>query len=262
MNYSQIAQFYDLIHAEMTADIDLLLSLAEESSKEILELGCGTGRLAVPLARAGHKVTGIDLSDEMLDIARRKLEREPAHVRASVVLRQGDMVNIDLGRCFDLVIVSHNSLNEHTPKDVQRIFKAVGSQLSEGGLAFFDLSNPLDYFAHEDGEGVWIEDRTFIDLEGGGMLHQRSKVSLSSLEQQVRIIRKLKYVSDEESPALEYAGESTYYLLYPHEIELMLADAGMRISALFGGYRREPFEEESQRMIVVAQSSEDRSIRT
>ena len=60
--YDQIAHYYDLTHADLTDDIDFILSLAQAVNGPILELGCGSGRLLLPLARAGFTVTGVDNS--------------------------------------------------------------------------------------------------------------------------------------------------------------------------------------------------------
>ncbi len=68
--YDQIARFYDLTHAELTADLPFVLQLASEAGGPILELGCGSGRLLLPLARAGHSVIGLDLSGAMLAMQR------------------------------------------------------------------------------------------------------------------------------------------------------------------------------------------------
>jgi cyclopropane fatty-acyl-phospholipid synthase-like methyltransferase len=68
--YAAIAALYDLEHGEYDADLDLYLSLALATGDPVLELGCGSGRLLVPLAEAGHRVTGVDQSRPMLERAR------------------------------------------------------------------------------------------------------------------------------------------------------------------------------------------------
>ena len=57
--YDQIAHYYDLTHADLTEDIDFILDLARQSNGPILELGCGSGRLLLPLARAGFMTVGV-----------------------------------------------------------------------------------------------------------------------------------------------------------------------------------------------------------
>jgi len=74
------AEYYDLAYRQVTDDINYYLETAWNQGGPVLELGCGTGRITLQLARAGLTVTGIDISTEMLDQARRKLAREPRRV--------------------------------------------------------------------------------------------------------------------------------------------------------------------------------------
>ena len=69
--YDTIAHYYDVIHADLTEDIKLLLRVADPVRGRVLELGCGTGRIMIPLARAGYDITGVDNSVEMLAIGRK-----------------------------------------------------------------------------------------------------------------------------------------------------------------------------------------------
>jgi SAM-dependent methyltransferase len=71
--YEQTAKYYDLVHAELKDDIPLVLTLAGQGKGPILELGCGTGRLLLPLARAGYEVIGLDNSPAMLAKAKARL---------------------------------------------------------------------------------------------------------------------------------------------------------------------------------------------
>jgi len=262
MNYHQIAHYYDLIHAKLTGDIELVLSLASGESKKILDLGCGTGRIAIPLARAGHSVDGIDLSKEMLNLARTKLDREPEEVQLSVSLTQGDMTDFDFEQRYDLVLISQNTLHEHARKQVYKIFRLIQKHLAPSGILFLDLSNPFTYFSHQEGDNIWIEDQSFQDPETGYLIHQRSSVSIELTDQKVRILRTLKAVPIDATLGETYTHESTYHLLYPHQVELLLGAAGMRIAQIYGGYERESFGDNSQRFIVLASLRVDSGVRT
>src|SRR5689334_13447124 len=88
-DYDRFAPFYDLEFAEFDDDLRLYFAFAEHSGGPILELGCGTGRLVVPLAEAGYDVTGVDLSPAMLALATETVER--AGVANSVTLLEDDI---------------------------------------------------------------------------------------------------------------------------------------------------------------------------
>src|SRR5207237_10593984 len=88
-DYDLIAPFYDIEHAHFDEDVDLYLNFAEACGGPLLELACGSGRLLVPLARAGYRVTGVDTSGRMLELARRALEAEGLEERCTLVQQDG-----------------------------------------------------------------------------------------------------------------------------------------------------------------------------
>ncbi len=252
MNYDQIASYYDLTHAEQSADIALILSLVSGEHRTVLELGCGTGRIALPLARAGCTVVGLDKSQEMLLLARKKLDREPVDLSSSILWVEGDLTSFQLGQKFDLVTLSHNTLHELTRDGVRAVFRQIREHLKADGMVFIDLSNPFLYFSHREGDNIWVEDKSFLDPESGYLLHQRSTVSIDPRKQQIRVLRALKMQESESTQGKQLTYESTYDLFYPHEVDLLMDKAGLQLVQLFGGYDREPFGEGSERLLVIA----------
>jgi ubiquinone/menaquinone biosynthesis C-methylase UbiE len=149
--YDTVADFgalYDAVPAYGTrADVAFYLEEAERAgeSSRVLELGCGTGRLTLPLAQAGHEVTGIDFSPAMLARAREKLAAEPRSVQDRVTLVEGDARRIELGATspFDLVLAPFRVL-QHFPAiaDQLDVLAAVRRQLRPGDRLVFDVFNP------------------------------------------------------------------------------------------------------------------------
>lgn len=86
-------------------DVPFYVEAARESGGPVLELGCGTGRVLIPTARAGIETVGFDLSAGMLEACQRRLRAEPPELRDRVSLHRGDMRNFDLGRTFRLVTI-------------------------------------------------------------------------------------------------------------------------------------------------------------
>lgn len=104
------AEFYDMLHSDLS-DVQTYVSWAQEYGPSVLELGSGTGRILLPMVRAGVEVTGIELSEDMLRLCRQKLEKETREVRNRVTLVHGDMREIQLGKQYDLIIAPCNVLN-------------------------------------------------------------------------------------------------------------------------------------------------------
>jgi SAM-dependent methyltransferase len=101
-----IPEFYDHIVPYATrADVRFYVEAARECGGPVLELGCGTGRILVPTARAGVEIAGLDASEGMLDACRRRLRAEPPEVQGRVSLHRGDLRDFDLARAFRLVTI-------------------------------------------------------------------------------------------------------------------------------------------------------------
>lgn len=110
---------------------------------EVLEYGIGNGRIALPIARQGVRVTGIDLSRPMLRDLEARLAREPAAVRALVAVRHGDMRKVRLGRRFPLVIAPFNvMLHLYSLAEIEGFLARVREHLSEDGEFVLDVSVP------------------------------------------------------------------------------------------------------------------------
>lgn len=139
------------IYAGRTADLPVVqgdvmfyLGLARRGGGSALELGCGTGRVVLPLARAGVEATGLDLSQSMLDVAAEQLAKEPAEVAARATFVHGDMTDFDLGREVGLVYLAFRSfMMLTTPEEQQRCLEAAYRHLTPGGALAIDLFDPL-----------------------------------------------------------------------------------------------------------------------
>ncbi|MGW8319515.1 MAG: class I SAM-dependent methyltransferase, partial [Candidatus Promineifilaceae bacterium] len=164
--YDTIARYYDLIHGELTADIPLVIELAQEAADPVLELGCGTGRLLLPLARAGHEVVGLDNSPAMLDLARAKLAKEPAEVRQRVTLVTADMAMFELTQRFGLVMSLNSTLMNLPPMAMQATLNRANRHLLPSGQLLVDLDNPA-LLPGDAGESVLVLEQTMVDPSSG-----------------------------------------------------------------------------------------------
>ena len=134
-----------------TAHVSYYVDLARQASGEVLELACGTGQLTVPLASAGLRITGLDLSEPMLSAARQRAAAQ----KVSVEHLPGDMRDFDLGRRFALIFIARNSLlHLHSTEDILAAFAMVRRHLAPGGIFAFDIFNPkirvVGQFEHSD----------------------------------------------------------------------------------------------------------------
>ncbi|MGD9155518.1 MAG: class I SAM-dependent methyltransferase [Bacillota bacterium] len=119
--YAKTACYYDYdIRDIVKADLPFYLKYAAKYPGEILELACGTGRVAFTLAQNGLRVSGIDLSASMLEQFELKLQRESGEVRERIRLTKADMADFDLGRKFSLIIAPFRAFQSLTNIAQQR----------------------------------------------------------------------------------------------------------------------------------------------
>lgn len=128
----------------MDGDIDFYRRLAGETGGPVLEVGCGTGRVAVVLAADGHEVVGVDLSAPMLRLAEQRRACLEAEVAARISFRQADMTTLDLGRDFALVVTPSRVFQFALTSHAQRqALATLRRHLRPDGQLVLDLFDPL-----------------------------------------------------------------------------------------------------------------------
>jgi SAM-dependent methyltransferase len=244
------AEVYDYQTQGRGNDVPFWLSLAEEADDETLEIACGTGRVLLPLARAGVRVTGLDVSKAMLEVARGKLHREPAEVAERVNLIHGDMTEFELGRQFGLVIIPFSAFQVLlTRADQRACLKRCRAHVRPNRLLAIDVFNPHlsrltlpqpvqegpEEFAGPGGEAVRWSGETEYDL------------ATQTLRSRWRYERT---APGGETTASEHLLELHYFFRF--EMEWMLEACGFQVEALYGNFDRSAFAADSPELIFVA----------
>lgn len=146
LEYQDFASIYDSLW-NYKADLPLWSKFAKLSKGEILELSCGTGRVSIFLAKKGYKITGIDISDNMLNIGRKKVKK--LNLTNKIKMIQGDIFDFNLRKKFNLVIIPLSSFY-YGQKKLQKIncLKNIYKHLNKGGYCVIDnyrytVSSPL-----------------------------------------------------------------------------------------------------------------------
>jgi len=214
----------------------------------VLEVGCGTGRILLPIARAGGAVTGIDSSSQMLERCRTKLAAEPAAVRARVKLLQHDMRDFNLGATYPLIIAPFRVVQHLTTVDDQlRFLDVVARHLAPGGRFIFDVFNPrFDILVGAD--GVEREDTPEQRLPEGRTFRRTYRVARVRWIDQVSESELIYYV---DGKRYVQAFEMRWYLAA--ELRHLLARAGFRVREIYGDFARGPLVDGCPELIVSAQ---------
>jgi len=233
---------------DWTADIPFYLELASKVDGPVLECACGTGRLAIPLARAGADVTGLDLSKEMLNVFRAKLKKENAGTRKRIHLHRGDMRNFSLGKKFGMAFVGFASfLHLLTVKDEEDCLKSVLKHLRPNGIFIVDAFNPdlsrpqqlvrLDKVRQHGKEMILRFNEQEMDLE--------NKV--------INATNVYDFVSQSGSVKRKVIRFQLRYI-FKDELVHLFERTGYSVEQVYGNYDKSPFKDESPRIICVAQT--------
>lgn len=142
--YRRFAQFYELYVGPFADDVPMYLEFAARAQGPVIEVGAGSGRVTLPLARAGHDVIAIDISPSMLTQLRSGLRREPLEVRRRVRVIAADATKLSLGRASDLIIVPYFTFNYLLASRARdAAIRRLMDHLADDGRIVLDVFIPL-----------------------------------------------------------------------------------------------------------------------
>lgn len=230
--------FYDQVlgRGMAIADAEFVdTALALQPGSQVLDLGCGVGRHAIPLAQIGHQVTGVDLSVRMLDLAA-ELAREK---QVDVTLERRDMRELKGLGPFDACACLYTVLGYFDDDENAAVLRAVHAVLASTGKLLLDVTNPLALMAQWPGER-WREGPFGVTRE-----ISRYDALTGRLTAERMLLR-----GDGQREQLP-ASEVRMYA--PNELKTLLTDCGFVVDQLHGGLRGEAFDwKRSPRQVWVA----------
>jgi len=238
--YALVADLYDhVVPYRDRPDITFFVEAAKESGSPILELGSGTGRVLIPIARAGFEIVGLDLSPRMLAVCRQRLGGEPEAVQARVQLVQGDMRDFDLGRTFSLVTIPFRPFQHLlTVEDQLSGLASIRRHLVDRGVLILDAFNPsLDALANRSIGEEFGEEPEF-SLADGRRVVRRHKTVAQDRFNQVNHFELLYYVTHPDGREERLVHSFPMRYLFRFEAEHLLARAGFAVEHLYAGYDR------------------------
>jgi SAM-dependent methyltransferase len=219
----------------------------------VLELGCGTGRLTLPLARAGHRVIGVDLSPAMLTRARAKLAGEPEEVRGRVTLLEGDVRDAGFTppSVPDLVIAPFRVLQHLTSiADQLRMLALARRSVRAGGRLVLDVFNPA-YAAMTRDRSAEVEDVAEHPIGDGRTMRRTVRVSAVHWAEQVSDVEIIYHVrTGQDTERVVQAFAMRWFT--PAELRHVVARAGFQLEAIYGGFDRRQLTDDAPEIIVVA----------
>ncbi len=257
-SYNLSAQHYDQVYAEKPSleDVPFYLDLARRIGGPVLELACGTGRVLLPIARAGIAIHGVDNSLPMLNVLGKNLKREAKDVRELVSFFQGDIRTFRSNRKYPLVTIPFRPLQHmFTVEDQIAALETAAFHLDDDGLFAFDVFYPR-YDLIFAGIGEEILEMEWTDPADSTKLLRRffRKESVDKINQSFtatfifRTWQNGKLILEETEPL-----KMSYYT-YPHLRALFLL-TGLEIVEEYGSFARTTLDNSAEQMIFVLKKS-------
>ena len=241
--YAEVAELYDHVAPYASrGDVEFFIEEARRANGPVLEVGCGTGRVLIPTARAGFATSGLDASSAMLDVLRRKLAEEDEAVRARVQLHEADMRDFDLGRAFALVTIPFRPFQHLLTVDDQvSCLTSIHRHLEPGGRVILDLFNPsIDYLANRP-TGEVLPDGPPVTLPDGRQLERHFRIVAQDRFTQVNDIELIYDVVESDGRKRRAVHGFRMRYLFRYEVEHLLARCGFVVENLYAGYDRSPY---------------------
>src|SRR2546422_5457054 len=241
--WDEYAPFYDWENARTLGrrDVPFWRRVAADANGPVLELGCGTGRVTRPLARAGIDIVGIDRSAKMLDRARRS-----ATASRFMKLVRGDIRQLPFAnRSFPMVIAPYGILQSLIrPNDLTATLTSVARVVAPGGIFGVDLVPDLPN---------WREYRDRVQLRGrNGAAHLTLVESMSQDRKRRLTTFEQRYIERRGRQRREHCFALTFRTLTVPQMTRQLERAGFAVDAVVGDYRGRPWDARADVWIILA----------
>jgi len=227
-------------------DIDFFLEIACRYGGPILDLACGTGRVAIPLVKAGYEVVGVDATEGMLDGARIKQNLLPSSVASKLSFVLGDITNLELGKKFPLIIIPTSFKFMLTTEQQLACLSSVKKHLTKDGVFVLDLSPA----ATRPSKGEMSEGPISVD----GTTYRRWGSFYTDDLDQVQRFEMTVEITHLDGRIEKIQTGSEQALIYDREANLLLKIAGFEVLEEYGDWAFKSYEPGMKRRIFLLKS--------
>jgi ubiquinone/menaquinone biosynthesis C-methylase UbiE len=250
--YRAIAEYYDAEYADkpmLQQDVPFYLKHLPKKPQRVLELACGTGRAAIPIAQAGHRVLGVDYAQDMLDIAIRK-RGHVGLIDKQLRLERCDCLKLNLNESFDSICLFFNTfLNFVTLEQQDAVLTGVRKHLKRSGRFWLDIFQPyLPLLAVRESKNVDSHQFYVHSLERAVL--QRTDIRRDPAAQRQRVTFRYQWFDAAgEEHKQQFSFDMTF--IFPRELQILLERNGLKVERIYGDYDGSPLSADSPRMIAV-----------
>jgi SAM-dependent methyltransferase len=243
IQFNHVADLYD-VYVKSDIDINFFLQEATKIGGKTLELTCGTGRVSLPLLRAGVNLTCVDYSEAMLAKFREKLSKTDL----SCNIIQADITELSLTERFDFIFIPFHSFQEIVDRTKHRTtLERIANHLTENGRFICTLQNPNVRLRTIDGK---LKSLGKFPMDSGGTLEVSSSLTYDAIQHLAHGFQ-LYHIFDAHNTLIETRQlEINFFLFTKNEFELLATSTGLQTENLFGDYNYSPFDEATSPFMI------------
>ena len=228
---------------------------AAASRGPVLELGAGTGRITIPVAETGVRVTAVDLDEGMLGKLRQKVAALPRTVQSRIAVHHADMRSFALNDRYALVIIPFRAfLHNLTWDDQLAALQRAYEHLKPGGELALNVFHPsLEFMAANAGmhAGVWRA-RSMHRLDGGGFVVSSDMTKYDTVRQRLSALIRTEEFGVDGALVRTHMMDLELAYLYQSDVTRLLEHAGFDLVRLSGDFKGRPFGRDSDELVVDA----------
>ncbi|MEI6092687.1 MAG: class I SAM-dependent methyltransferase [bacterium] len=257
-NYYEDGSRYDLDYELRIRDIQFYVDKCCFYGNEVLELGCGTGRVTIPIARSGLNVTAVDSSESMLKRAQKKLLEEKKEILNNVNFVLSDIRELNLDRKFKTVIMPFNVLQHlYDMSSINHFFSNLREHLDDNSVLIFDVLNPDLYELSRSPNDHAIYDSFHVTVKGDGRMQRvdDDKGSILVIEDSINY-NSVEQIAD-YTLSYSLGAKDLFELSLRHrifftkELEYILNTNGLHVLECFGDFDLSPLAQKSPSQVFV-----------
>lgn len=250
--YKKDSHLYDLDNREiMKIDIPFYLEYASRSKGDILELGCGTGRVTIPLAEAGYEIWGIELSDTMIEQFKSKIKNLPQKTAERIHLIKGDMSNFTIDRKFPLIIIPIRSFQILNDENLENTcLHSIYNHMTDEGYFILDIGNFNKIKENSGGNNDEVFDWENTDPKTGNRVSRYHIIERIDKEKQVVFIKKIYRITKQDGSIEKIDKHIQWKYFYEDQAKKLLTYNGFNIVKEMGSYNGSPLNEGTEFIFV------------
>jgi SAM-dependent methyltransferase len=229
---------YDIQNANDREDMDFYSAIVKRYGDPVLELACGTGVISIPIAKDGYDVTGLDLSNGMLEQARKKAEG-----MSNILFLNGNMSDFSIGKKFKTIFAGFNSVcHLHGYDEIKGMINSVKNHLEDDGAFVFDCFIPDFKILSRD------KNKCYPVFEGNEL-----KITETNEYDPIEQINHIKWYHEYKNEI--WIEDLDMRMFYPQETQNYLSSNGMVIIEKYGNHRFGEFGRQNRFQIYICKKS-------